>query len=119
MEKDIKIEIRDEKGSAHEFIDAWHKAEKGGTPEEPINRVYFQNLETLLKILTPRRLELLKVVHDKNDTSIRALAGFLKRDYKNVYQDVKSLEAVGLIITEKKGLSVPWERIVAEIKLAA
>jgi len=51
--------------------------------------------------------------------SIRALAAFLKRDYKNVYQDVKSLESVGLVITAKNGLSVPWERIVADIRFAA
>jgi len=29
------------------------------------------------------------------------------------------LETVGLIITAKNGLSVPWERIVADIRLAA
>lgn len=119
MEKNIKIEIKDDKGSAREFIDAWHRAEKGESSEEPVNRVYFQNLGTLLKILTPRRLELLKTIHHKGDTSIRALAALLKRDYKNVYQDVKSLEAIGLIITAKSGLSVPWERIVADIRLAA
>lgn len=119
MEKDIKIEIKDEKISAQEFINAWHRAEKGEAPEEPVNRVYFQNLETLLKILTPKRLELLKAIHHKGDMSIRSIAAFLKRDYKNVYQDVKSLETVGLVVTAKNGLSVPWERIVADIRLAA
>jgi predicted transcriptional regulator len=119
MEKNIRIEIKGEKETAREFVDAWHRAEKGEPPEEPINRVYFQKLETLLKTLTPRRLDLLKAIHSKNDTSVRALAAFLSRDYKNVYQDVKSLEAVGLIIRGAKGLSVPWERIVADIQLAA
>ena len=109
----------DEKISAQEFINAWHRAEKGEAPEEPVNRVYFQNLETLLKILTPKRLELLKTIHHKGDMSIRSIAAYLKRDYKNVYQDVKSLETVGLVITAKNGLSVPWERIVADIRLAA
>jgi predicted transcriptional regulator len=51
--------------------------------------------------------------------SIRALATLLKRDYKNVYHDVKSLETIGLVVIAKSGLSVPWERIVADIKLAA
>ncbi len=119
MKKEIKIEIKDEKESAHEFIDAWKRAENDNPPEEPVNRVYFQNLGTLLKILTPRRLDLLNAVHCKSDMSIRALAAFLKRDYKNVYQDVKSLKSVGLVITAKNGLSVPWERIVADIRFAA
>jgi predicted transcriptional regulator len=119
MGENIKIEIKGERESAREFIDAWHRAEKGEPPEEPLNWVYFQSLETLLNILTPRRLDLLKALHDRNDTSVRALASLLKRDYKNVYQDVKSLEAVGLIVKSKNGLSVPWERIVADIRLAA
>jgi len=82
MEKDIKIEIKDEEASAREFVDAWHRAEKGKVPEEPVNRVYFQNLEALLKILTPKRLELLKAIHNKGDMSIRYIAAHLKRDYK-------------------------------------
>jgi len=51
--------------------------------------------------------------------SIRALAAALKRDYKNVYQDVKLLVTIGLIVTSKNVLSVPWERIVADVRLAA
>jgi predicted transcriptional regulator len=61
----------------------------------------------------------MKLLHSTGTSSIRGLAGFAKRDYKNVYQDVKALEAVGLVIRGEKGFSVPWERIVAEIPLAA
>jgi hypothetical protein len=32
---------------------------------------------------------------------------------------VTALEAIGLVVKTGEGLSVPWERIVAEIKLAA
>jgi predicted transcriptional regulator len=119
MAKDIRIEIRGEGESAHEFVDAWHRAERGESPEEPVSRICFQNLETLLKTLTPRRFELLKVLHDSGDMSIRALAALLKRDYKNVYQDVQTLKAVGLVVAARGGFSAPWERIVAEISLAA
>jgi predicted transcriptional regulator len=119
MGKNINIGIKTEKESAREFVDAWHRGEKGEPPEEPVNRVYFQSLETLLNILTPRRLDLLKALHDRSNMSVRALAAMLKRDYKNVYQDVKALEVVGLIVKSKTGLSVPWERIVADIRLAA
>ncbi|MCX5811245.1 MAG: hypothetical protein NT178_01680 [Proteobacteria bacterium] len=64
-------------------------------------------------------MELPSVIHGKGDMNIRALAALLKRDYKNVYQDVKFLEAIGIVITAKNGLSVPWERIVADIRFAA
>jgi predicted transcriptional regulator len=119
MKQNIKIEIKNEKESAHDFINAWHMAEKGKSPKAPINRICFQNLETLLSTLTPRRLDLLRVMHDTGDISIRALAANLKRDYKNVYQDIKILENIGLAVKTGRLFSVPWESIVAEFKLAA
>jgi predicted transcriptional regulator len=119
MKKNIKIEIKNEKESAHDFIDVWHMAEKGKSPKTPANRIVFQNLETLLSTLTPRRLDLLRVLHDKGNMSIRALATTLKRDYKNVYQDTKILENIGLAVKTGSLFSVPWESIVAEFKLAA
>jgi predicted transcriptional regulator len=116
----IKIQIKGERESAQEFIDAWKKAKKGLLPEEPIQRIYFQDLQTLLKILTPRRLELLKKLYDQEPMSVRALAKTLHRDYKNVHQDVQALEQIGLVSrTSQQRLSVPWGRIVAEISLAA
>jgi predicted transcriptional regulator len=119
MKEEIKIEIKGAEESAQEFVDAWHRAQRDESPKEPVNRVYFQDLSALLRALTPRRLELLKVMHEKGVISIRALAGMLKRDYKNVHEDVSALEVIGLIERTGKGFSVPWERILAEIKLAA
>lgn len=120
MTPDIKIQIKREKESAQEFVEAWKKAEKGIIPEEPVQRIYFQDLPTLLRILTPRRLDLLKRLYDQGPMSIRALAKMLQRDYKNVHQDVKALEQTGLVFrTSEQTISVPWGRILAEISLAA
>jgi len=120
MEKNIRVEIRGEDESAREFVKAWHRAEAGDPVEEPVERLYFQDLATLLQVLTPRRLELLKTLHDAGPESVRALARRLSRDYKNVYHDVQALERSGLIVrTADKLLSAPWERVVAEISLAA
>jgi predicted transcriptional regulator len=119
MKDDIKIEVKDDKESAQEFVRAWKRAERGESVEEPVDRLYFPDLETLLRTLTIRRLELLKLLHRTGTTSIRSLAALVRRDYKNVYQDVKTLEKTGLVIRGEKGFSVPWARIVAEIPLAA
>lgn len=120
MGKNIKVEIRTEEESAQEFVKAWRRAETGEPAEAPVERLYFEDLGALLQILTPRRLELLKVLHDIGPNSVRALAKRLKRDYKNVYNDVQALERVGLIVrTTDKRLSAPWEKVVAEINLAA
>ena len=69
----------------------------------------------MLQALTPRRLELLRKLHDDGPEIVRALAKKLMRDYKNVYNDVRALERVGLISrTADKRLSAPWDRVVAE-----
>jgi predicted transcriptional regulator len=119
MKEGIKIEIKDASESAQDFVRAWHRAERGEAALEPADRLYFPNIETLLRTLTPRRLELMKLLHSAGILSIRALAGLAKRDYKNVYRDIKTLESVGLAVRTDRGFSVPWERIVAEIPLAA
>jgi predicted transcriptional regulator len=120
VNKNISVEIRGEEESAQEFVNAWQRAEAGKPVEEPVDRLYFQDLGALLQVLTPRRLELLKKLHEDGSESVRALARKLSRDYKNVYNDVQALERVGLILrTADKLLSAPWEKVVAEIRLAA
>ncbi len=119
MSKNIKIEVKGAEESAMEAVRAWERAEQGISPEEPIDRLYFQSLETLLGVLTTRRLDLLKVLHESGPSSVRSLAKKLNRDYKNVHQDVALLEKVGLIQRKEGKVNAPWERIIAEIRLAA
>jgi predicted transcriptional regulator len=120
MSGQIKVEIMDEISSAEEFVKAWKRAEAEGAATEPVERLYFPDLAVLLQTLTPRRLDLLKVLHEGEATSVRALAKKLRRDYKNVHQDVQMLLRLGLIDrTADKQLHAPWERIVAEIRLVA
>jgi predicted transcriptional regulator len=120
MEKKIKIEVKGEIESAREFVEAWDKAERGKSPEQPVDRLYFEDLGTLLKFLTPKRLEALKVLHDKGPMSVRALAKSLERDYKNVHRDMQTMERAGLVSRNEEGLLiVPWNSIMAEVPLAA
>ena len=120
MGKNIRIEIKDSEDSAQEFVKAWRLAEADEPVEEPVERLYFQDLGVLIQTLTPRRLELLRRLHDDGPESVRSLAKKLSRDYKNVYNDVQALERIGLIMrTADKRLSAPWDRVIAEIRLAA
>ena len=120
MGKNIRVAIGDAEDSAQEFVKAWRRAEAGEAVEEPVDRLYFQDLGALLQVLTPRRFALLKSLHEAGPESVRALSRRLSRDYKNVYNDVKALEQVGLIVrTADKLLSAPWDKVGAEIQLAA
>jgi len=52
--------------------------------------------------------------------SINALARHLHRQYRNVFDDVKSMERLGLVEKDKSGhFYVPWDEIEATFKLAA
>ena len=119
MSMDIKIGVKGAEESAMEAVEAWERAERGDAPEEPVDRLYFQSLETLLSVLSTRRLDLLKVLHESGPSSVRALAKRLNMDYKNVHQNVALLENVGLIQRKGEKVSAPWERIIAEIRLSA
>lgn len=63
-------------------------------------KFYFPDEKTLFKILSLKRREMLRYVHMHGQTTILALAKQLKRDYRNVYQDVKALSQIGLMIRD-------------------
>ena len=64
------------------------------------SEVYFTSFEAFRKALTPKRLELLRLIKSKQPSSINELARIAKRDVKNITDDVKYLVQIGLV--EKK-----------------
>ncbi|MBI4127911.1 MAG: hypothetical protein HY459_02470 [Parcubacteria group bacterium] len=63
----------------------------------------FPSFEILGKVVTGARLELLTAIRAYKPKSIQALSRFVKRDFKNVYQDVKLLAEYGLIELKESG----------------
>ena len=119
MKRQITIGAGDAATTAKGFIDAWKLAERGEMIQEK-HRLNFENLEVLLKTLTPGRWKLLKKLRVNGPMSIRALANNLKRDYKNVHTDVRRLENLGLIgRTKNDRIEVPWDIVEARLLLAA
>ena len=55
------------------------------------------------QILTPRRMELLEYINSHNLKSVKSLAADLKRDYKNVYDDLLALQRYRLIEFIREG----------------
>lgn len=117
--KNIKVAIGSRQDMAKEFITAWHQAEAGQSLKQAEEKIFFKDERALFKVLTPKRCELLRYVHEHGKTAILALAKQLKRDYRNVYQDVKELSQAGLMVKDTAGeYSVPWGTIVTEISLS-
>lgn len=112
----VKVSSLDE--AFADFKTVWEKASAGVQFATPVEIVGFENAALLMKILTPRRLELLQKLHAIGTRSIRALAKELERDYSNVHQDVEILKKAGLLLQDKKGrYSMPWDKIVTEISM--
>ena len=120
MKRDFQVGIISETDFNKEVMGILENAEKGTIPETPVERVYFGDMKTFLEHITPKRFILLVTLHKADAMTIYALAKVLKRHYKNVHDDVKALESIGLVEKDENGLySVPWSEITATAKLAA
>jgi predicted transcriptional regulator len=73
--------------ASRRFIDAWHRAERGETVRG--RRLAFESWDALTRVLTSRRMELLRHVRGHEVGSIRALAKALGRDYSNVHAEFR------------------------------
>ncbi len=64
--------------------------ERGETPP-PYFSIGFSDIGQLLAIFTPRRWDLLAALREDGPMTVAELARRLKRDYKNVHNDVEKL----------------------------
>jgi predicted transcriptional regulator len=120
MTRNFKVGVISEEDFNQEVMDVLKKAEEGIFPEEPVERVYFGDMRTFLEYITPKRFALLEALHKSEPMSIYALAKFLNRHYKNVHDDIKTLEQIGLVEKNEQGrYVVPWDEITTTAKLAA
>mgnify|MGYP001008360112 CR=1 FL=1 len=104
--------------AANRVADAWHEV-KDGVVRDPVDSVTFVSWSALASVMTDRRYELLRHLHNRPAPSIRALARDLARDFKRVHADVTALEAIGLIERDKGMLRADYSEIRAAIRIAA
>jgi predicted transcriptional regulator len=88
-------------------ISAWHRMERGEEVSE--KHISFETWETMVRVLSPKRLELLRHVHQSPAKNIRALSEALGRNYRRVHEDVEALEAAGLLDRDKEGLRAEYD----------
>src|ERR1043166_8266975 len=114
---DVKITVGGafEAEASRRFIDAWRRAERGKRFRE--RHLAFESWDALARVLTGKRLELLRYVRRHNVASVRALAKALKRDYSNVHADVQALAAAGLLDAGDGGLRADYDAIETKIAI--
>jgi predicted transcriptional regulator len=114
--KELKVHVGEGfEAMAARVADAWHRTERGEAVAA--HHLSFESWEGFTKVLTGKRLELLRHVHRSPAPSIAALARALGRDYKRVHEDVEALVAAGLIDRSDAGLTAGYGEIRASIEL--
>ena len=121
--KQVKLEIQSEEVFVKESVQAL-KSVAAGKRIKPDSVIAFDSLKTMRKFITDERLRILKAVRRYHPASIYALAKILKRDTKNVSDDVRYLSELGLLKLEKTkdGRSktkpvMEYEKILVEISV--
>ena len=98
--RNIKITIKTDAEFFKEVKNVWKKLEQGEKVKKH-EGISFESLETMRKVLTEERLRILKSIKKYHPGSIYELAKILKRDTKNVSDDVHYLAELALIEIEK------------------
>ena len=99
---------------------AIERAEQWEDGEEVPHVVNFQDRARLRQLLTDRRMELLETVMERPPESIRALAGRLDRDVRDVHDDLHLLAEYDVIHFEENGRAkkpyVPYDTVRIEVE---
>lgn len=109
----VIIQVENLEKGLNRFKTSWETGEPQG------EFVTFDSVEVLLKTITTKRWELLRVLQKNGPTGIRPLARLLGRDVKNVHSDIQALKEIGLIEDHEKGVWVPFDQIESHIVLAS
>lgn len=107
MNNTIHLHVGSINEMGNRFIGAWHQLERGEKVDE--THLTFFNLEAMMSTLSPKRLALLRHVHQHPAKTVAELARTLGRDYKRVHKDVFVLSHAGLIVRDEQGVRTPYD----------
>ncbi|MFQ6068553.1 MAG: hypothetical protein ACE5KD_03315 [Candidatus Bathyarchaeia archaeon] len=97
------------------LVDAYRGYEEGGELDYIVEETRDFDSKELAK-LTPKRIELLNHLANIRVESINELAHKIKRDVKNVYEDLLALKELGLLMLKRRGKrNIVPETLVEEI----
>lgn len=95
--RNVTIGIKSVQEGAADFLQIVNAIKRGHPPKRKKEGVFFVSLEAMRRVLTPKRIELLKIIREKHPRSVYELARLAKREIKNVQDDVDLLSRIELI----------------------
>ncbi|MFB6309374.1 MAG: transcriptional regulator [Haloarculaceae archaeon] len=115
----LRITSKPFEESKAETLDQIERWEQG---EDVPHVVNFQDASRLQRVLTPRRLELIRDLMDDPADSIRSLADRLDRDVRQVHDDLQLLSEYRIVhfreVDGAKQPFVPYETVTVEVELS-
>lgn len=109
----VTLKVASLETSFADFKRVW----KTGTHEP--EAITFASWDLMHKILSPKRLEIIRSLCDQAPMSIRELSRRVGRDFKGVHTDVVSLIEAGLVEHQDGKISFPYDRIHVEFDIEA
>jgi predicted transcriptional regulator len=113
----IKIGIRDFDETLNEAAVTARAAAAGEKVKPKGHRLFFTSPEALRRFLTPKKLELIRLIRKRHPNSINELAALAHRDFKRVCQDIRSLTDAGLVDLTKNGGRKTTPRVADELQI--
>ncbi len=98
--RNIKISIKSDEELFNEVKEVCGKLERGEKVKKH-EGISFESLGAMRKVLTEKRLRILKTIKKNHPQSIYELARMLHRDIKNTFNDAQFLAQAGLIELKK------------------
>jgi len=115
--KKVKVAIRSTDEVLKEASETMKSVATGKNVKPKGHRVFFTSPEALRQFLTPKRLELIRLIRKQRPGSINELAALARRDFKRVYEDVMSLAEAGLVDLAKDKGRKKAPRVADELRL--
>ena len=120
MGKTISLHVGDSLEAVGErFVDAWHRAQKGelhgGNAEIHLG---FASLEGMARVLSPKRLEVLRLIHRRPAHTVGQLAAALRREEREVSDDVAELAGAGLVEINGTELRAEYDAVNVRFAIA-
>ena len=112
--KKVVIEIKPLRESLKDFAETFGKLKRNEKVTYK-SGIGFSDINSFRKFFSKRRMELLSVIKHKKPESIYQLAKIVGREYKNVYDDVRLLEELGLITKENSQVNVGFTKLSVEV----
>ena len=112
--KKIKINLKSLEDVGKETIEAMRSVERGKKVAPKPHEIVFSDFMALRSFLTPKRLELIRLIRKHAPSSIAELARVAKRDFARVYQDVQMLAEAEIIDMPRRSKGEKTKLEVAE-----